>query len=95
MAKRIARRKFIVALSGATVAWPLGARAQQSVLPVVALVNGGSAGGSARYAVAFGKGLSETGYVEGQNVTVEYHWLEGHYDRVPALVSIWSAEKWP
>ncbi len=87
MAIGIGRREFTAALGSAAVAWPLGARAQQSVLPVVALVNGGSAGGSARYAVAFGKGLSETGYVEGQNVTVEYHWLEGHYDRVPALMS--------
>ena len=56
-------------------------------MPVVGFINGGSADASARYAAAFRKGLNETGYVEGQNVTVEYHWLEGQYDRLPALVA--------
>src|ERR1700682_2587254 len=83
----IGRRQFISALSGA-VAWPLAARAPHAVaLPVVGFINGGSADGSARYAAAFRKGLNETGYVEGQNVTVEYHWLEGQYDRLPALMA--------
>jgi putative ABC transport system substrate-binding protein len=56
-------------------------------MPVIALVNGGAADTQARNATAFRKGLSETGYVEGQNVIVEYHWLEGHYDRLPALLT--------
>ncbi len=81
------RREFISLLGGAAVAWPSGARGQQSALPVVGFIRDGSADASARFAAAFRKGLNETGYVEGQNVTVEYHWLEGQYDRLPALVA--------
>jgi putative ABC transport system substrate-binding protein len=62
-------------------------RAQQPALPVVGFVNGGSANAAARNMTAFRKGLNETGYVEGQNVTVEYHWLEGQYNRLPALLA--------
>jgi putative tryptophan/tyrosine transport system substrate-binding protein len=80
------RREFIVGLGGAA-AWPLAAWAQQATLPVVGFVNSGSADGSEGYVAAFRKGLGETGYVEGQNVTVEYHWLEGQFDRLPALVA--------
>jgi putative tryptophan/tyrosine transport system substrate-binding protein len=80
------RREFIAGI-GATAAWPLVARAQQPALPVVGFIRDGSADASARFAAAFRKGLNETGYVEGQNVTVEYHWLEGQYDRLPALVA--------
>jgi putative ABC transport system substrate-binding protein len=82
----VRRREFITLVGGAAAAWPLTARAQQPALPVVAFINAGSPVGSAARAAGFRKGLGETGYVEGQNVTVEYHWLEGHYDRLPALL---------
>jgi putative tryptophan/tyrosine transport system substrate-binding protein len=81
------RRELITLVGGAAAAWPLAASAQQSALPVVDLINGGSADASARNAAAFRNGLSETGFAEGQNVKVEYSWLEGHYDRLPALVA--------
>jgi putative ABC transport system substrate-binding protein len=80
------RRQFIAGLGGAA-AWPPAARAQQPALPVVGFVFPGSADVSAGWLAAFRKGLGETGYVEGQNVTVEYHWLEGQYDRLPALMA--------
>jgi len=81
------RREFITLLGGAaaSVAQPLAARTQQVVLPVVGFVYGGSV--DAARTAAFRAGLAETATIEGQNVTVEYHWLEGHYDRVPALVA--------
>ena len=81
------RRDFIKATAGAVTAWPLAARAQQAALPVVAFINGGTLEASVRRAASFRTGLSEVGYVEGRNVVVEYHWLEGHYDRLPALMA--------
>jgi ABC-type uncharacterized transport system substrate-binding protein len=81
------RREFITLLGGAAVAWPLAARAQQPKMPVIGFLNGGVANASERYVAAFRKGLSETGFSEGRNVTVEYHWMEGQYNRVPALVA--------
>ena len=78
---------MITALGGAAFAWPLAARAQQPALRVVGFISGGSADAGARFAAAFRKGLNETGYVEDQNVTVEYHWLEGQYDRLAALMA--------
>src|SRR5580693_5479649 len=87
MAIATGRRQFISTIAGAAAVWPLGARAQQPALPVVGFLRLGSADSNARNVAAFRKGLNETGYVEGQNVTVEYHYLEGQYDRVPALVA--------
>ena len=81
------RRDFITLLGGAAVAWPLAVRAQQPTMPVVGFVRDGSADGNARFVAAFRKGLNENGYVDGQNVTVEYHWFEGQYDRLPALMA--------
>ena len=81
------RREFITLLGSVAAAWPLTARAQQRALPVVAFVRDGSADASARFVAAFRRGLNETSYVEGQNVTVEYHWLESQYDRLPALIA--------
>jgi putative tryptophan/tyrosine transport system substrate-binding protein len=83
----IGRRQFISALGGATVAWPLAARAQQLSMPVVGFINPGSANAFPRDLAAFRKGLADTGYVEGQNVTVEYHWLEGRSDNLPVLIT--------
>jgi putative ABC transport system substrate-binding protein len=80
------RREF-VALVGLTAILPLPIRAQQAALPTVGFVVGGAANSSASHVTAFRKGLSESGYVEGQNVTVEYHWLEGQYDRLPELMA--------
>jgi putative tryptophan/tyrosine transport system substrate-binding protein len=80
------RRDFFKGLVGSAVAArPFTARAQQPAMPVIGFIRDGSA--DARYAAGFHKGLSETGYVEGQNVTVEYHWLEGKYDHLPELVA--------
>jgi putative ABC transport system substrate-binding protein len=81
------RREFITLLGGAAAVWPLVARAQQTAMPVVGFIRNGTAEANARYVAAFRKGLSETGYVEGQNVTVEYHWLEGSYDRLLELMA--------
>jgi len=80
------RRDFIAGL-GSAAAWPVVARAQQRAMPVIGFVYIGSADASAGWVAAFRKGLGETGYVEDQNVTVEYHWLEGQYDRLPAVMS--------
>jgi putative ABC transport system substrate-binding protein len=86
MAIVIGRRLFISALGGA-VAWPLAARAQQPTMPVVGFVRLGSAEANARYVAEYRKGLNENGYIEGQNVTVEYHWLEDLSDRLPAILA--------
>jgi putative tryptophan/tyrosine transport system substrate-binding protein len=81
------RRNFIALLGSAAAAWPLAARAQQSPKPIVGLVNSGSREMAAARLAAFRKGLNEVGYVEDQNVTVEYHWLEGQFDRLPSLMA--------
>jgi putative tryptophan/tyrosine transport system substrate-binding protein len=87
---QVKRREFI-SLLGATTAWPLAARAQQPRMPVIGFIGGGSADASARFVAAFRKGLGETGSAEGQNVTVEYHWLEGQ----SRCWLIWSVVAWP
>jgi putative ABC transport system substrate-binding protein len=86
MTVTIGRRELLAALGGAAAAWPLAARAQQSSMPVVGFVSSRPADASARNVAAFRKGLSESGYVEGQNVMVEYHWMGGRYDRLPSLM---------
>jgi putative tryptophan/tyrosine transport system substrate-binding protein len=82
----IRRRDFITLFGGAAASWPLAARAQQPT-PIVGLINSRSAQDAVRNVAAFRKGLDETGYVEGQNVTVEYHGMEGQFDRLPALMA--------
>jgi putative ABC transport system substrate-binding protein len=81
------RREFIKAATASAVAWPLAARAQQSAIPVLGFVNVASAKNFTRPLSAFLKGLGEIGYVDGQNVTIEYRWAEGRNDRLPSFVA--------
>ena len=81
------RRREFIGIFGATALCPLAARAQQPTKPVVGFLNVGTADGNASLAAAFRRGLGETGYIDGQNITVEYGWAEGHFDRLPSLAA--------
>jgi putative ABC transport system substrate-binding protein len=81
------RREFIKYLGGAAATWLVGARAQQPATPVIGFLNGGSPTGYAPMVAAVRQGLKEVGYVEGQNVTIEFRWAEGNYDRLRAMAA--------
>jgi len=87
MAIGIGRRHFISALGGAAAAWPLVARAQRPALPVVGFLGSTSANLRQAQIKAFQQGLKLAGYVEGQNVVIEYSWADGHYERLPAMAA--------
>src|SRR5215472_17260609 len=87
MASHIERRKFLATLLGGAAVWPLAARAQQAAMPVVGFLNTRVPGADPHLLAAFRRGLKETGYVEGQNVAIEYRWAYNQYDRLPALAA--------
>jgi putative ABC transport system substrate-binding protein len=82
----IQRREFIAALGG-VAAWPLAAGAEQRTMPMIGFLNPRSAGEAAHLAAAFRQGLNTQGFVEGQNVAIEYGWADGQYDRLPAMAA--------
>ena len=79
------RRDFIKGIVGSTAAWPLAAHAQQTAMPVIGFLNGGSSDGYVAQVAGFHQGLKEAGYIDGQNVKIEYRWADDVYDRLPAM----------
>ena len=83
----IRRREFITLLGGAATVWPVGARAQQATVPVIGFMSARSPEDSVHLLPAFRRGLAEGGFVEGQNVTIEFRWARGQYDRLPEMAA--------
>src|SRR4051794_25557892 len=87
MAIRIRRREFIVTLGGAAATWPLAARAQQRDMPMIGLLTSRGPDDAPQLLAAFRQGLKDTGFVEGQNLAIEYRWAEGRVDRLSAMAA--------
>src|SRR5262249_46769610 len=83
----IGRRELLVALGGAAAAWPLGARAQQAAMPVIGYLSSRSPDDTTHLLAGFRQGLADGGFIERQNVTIEYRWALGHYDHLPELAT--------